>query len=236
MKFHFEVINCSNAGSVYNVHIFAMYEGSDSHSNMALVLPKFFEAIERLQSEEFSLIGHKVKVFLGDEYHFLDDYLGHQGSAATCPSSKDLVTLEHLRNHSGTAHTPEDCLIPERTIEDLEASYNENLVDDRAGGLHKRGKFHESIISRPLFPIKSLSHVVPPVLHIKLGIVLKLYQILLSKTQENENIETSTARADQEKKLEWKSEKLLEKEAELPSTFWLCFYRLFERPFRVKVI
>ena len=61
MKFHFEVINCSNAGSVYNVHIFAMYEGSDSHSNMALVLPKFFEAIERLQSEEFSLIGHKVR-------------------------------------------------------------------------------------------------------------------------------------------------------------------------------
>ena len=63
MKFHFEVISCSNAGSVYNVHIFAKYEGSDSHSNMALVLPKFFEAIERLQSEEFSLIGHKVRYF-----------------------------------------------------------------------------------------------------------------------------------------------------------------------------
>ena len=153
MKFHFEVINCSNTGSVYNVHIFAMYEGSDSHSNMALVLPKFFEAIERLQSEEFSLIGHKVKVFLGDEYHFLDDYLGHQGSAATCPSSKDLVTLEHLRNHSGTAHTPEDCLIPERTIEDLEDSYNENLVK-RGGGLHKRGKFYESVIRQVSFPNK----------------------------------------------------------------------------------
>ena len=94
MKFHFEVIDYSNAGSVYNVDIFAMYEGSDSHSNMALVLPKFYEAIERLESEEFSLIGHKVKVFLGGDYHFLDDCLGHQGSAATCPSSKDLVTLD----------------------------------------------------------------------------------------------------------------------------------------------
>ena len=48
MKSHFEVINCSNAGSVYNVHIFAMYEGSDSHSNMALVPPKFYEAMQRL--------------------------------------------------------------------------------------------------------------------------------------------------------------------------------------------
>ena len=54
MKFHFEVINCSNAGFVYNVHIFLMYQGSDSHSNMALVLPKCFEAIERLQSEGIS--------------------------------------------------------------------------------------------------------------------------------------------------------------------------------------
>ena len=168
MKFHFEVINCNNAGSVYNVHIFTMYHGSDSHSNMALVLPKCFQAIERLQGEEFFLIGHKFKVFLEGDYHLLHHCLGHQGSAATCPSSKDLVTLEHLRNYSGTAHTPEDCLIPERTIEDLEDSCRENLVE-REGGLHQREKFYESVISRPLFPIKSLSHVVPPILHIKLG-------------------------------------------------------------------
>ena len=163
-----------------------------------------------------------MRVFLGGDYDFLDVCLGHQGSAATCPSSKDLVTLEHLRNHSGTAHTPEDCLIPERTIEDLADSYNENLVE-RGGGLHKRGKFHESVISRPLFPIKSLSHIVPPILHIKLGIVLKLYQILLSKTQENDNVET-TGRAGQEKKLECKSEKLLQKVAELLRSGF--FYRI----------
>ena len=60
MKFQFEVINCSNASSVYNVYVFAMYEGSDSHSNMDLVLPKFYEAIERLQIEEFSYIEHKI--------------------------------------------------------------------------------------------------------------------------------------------------------------------------------
>ena len=172
------------------------------------------DRIGRLQSKEFSLIGHKVKVFLGGDYHFLGDCLGHQGSAATCPSSKDLVTLEHLRNHSGTAHTPEDCLIPERTIEDLEDSYNENLVE-RGGRLRKTRKFHESVINRPLFPIKSLSHVLPPILHTKKRIDLHLHQILLSKTQENDYIETTSARAGQEKKLERESEKLLEKEAEL---------------------
>ena len=115
---------------------------------------------------------------------------GEGGRIPQSPPSRRNPALEHLRNHSGTVHTPEDCLIPERAIEDLEASYDENLVDDRASGLHKRGKFHKSIIRRALFPIKSLSHVVPPVLHIKLGIVLKLYQILLLKTQQNDNIET----------------------------------------------
>ena len=70
----------------------------------------------------------------------------------------------------------------------------------------------------PLFSIKSLSHVVPPVLHINLGIVLKLYQVLVSKTQEKNietRIETSTAKADKEEKWECESQKLLEKEVEL---------------------
>ena len=58
-----------------------------------------------------------------------------------------------------------------------------------------------------------MSHVVPPVPHIKLGIVLKLYQIFLSKTQQQDSIETSTTREDQEEKWECRSEKLLEKEA-----------------------
>ena len=38
MKFHFEVIICEGSGCVYNVHIFAMYEGSDCHQNMARLL------------------------------------------------------------------------------------------------------------------------------------------------------------------------------------------------------
>ena len=109
-----------------------------------------------------------------------------------------MVTVAHLKNHSSRAHTPEDSSILEPTIEELEASFNEKLVDDRAGGLHKRETFHESTISRLLFPIKPLSHVLSCALHIKLGIVLKLYQILLSKTQQKDNIEASTARADQE--------------------------------------
>ena len=98
------------------------------------------------------------------------------------------------------AHTPENCPIVERAMEDLEASYNEMLTDDRAGGdCHKTGKFHESIIHAAIFPKKTLSQVVTPVLHIRLGTVLKLYQFLLTKTKQKYKLGTNTARVEQEK-------------------------------------
>ena len=88
MKIYFEIINCKDSGSVYNVRIFAMYEGAGSHQNMVKVLRTFLQDIEEMQSERFSLCGHKVKIFLEGDYHFLDDCLGHQGSSATYPSAK----------------------------------------------------------------------------------------------------------------------------------------------------
>ena len=112
IKFLFEVINSKDAGSVY-VHIYAMYKSCDCHQNMILVLLKFFVDIERLQSEEFLLHmykGYKVKVFLGGDFKFFDDYTGHQGSAATYSSAKYSVHRDHQKNHpKGKAHTPENC-------------------------------------------------------------------------------------------------------------------------------
>ena len=120
-----------------------MYEGADSHQNMAKVLQNVLRDNEEMQSEKFSLCEHKVKVVLVGDYHFLDDCLGHQGSSATYPSAKHLVTLDHLWKHLVMAHTPENCRIVERTMKDLEASFNEMLAVDRAGGhFHKTGKFH----------------------------------------------------------------------------------------------
>ena len=111
-----------------------MYEGAYSHQNMVKVLRKFSRDIKELQSESFSLCGHKAKIFLGGGYHFLDDCLCQQGSSATYQSAKNVVTLDHLRTHLGMVHTTENCPIVERTIKDLEASYNEMLVNDRASG------------------------------------------------------------------------------------------------------
>ena len=49
-----------------------MYEGADSHQNVAKILQNFSWDIEEMQSERLSLCGHKVKILLGGDYHFLD--------------------------------------------------------------------------------------------------------------------------------------------------------------------
>ena len=120
----------------------------------------------------------------------------------------------------------------ERTVEDLEASYNKMLADDRAGGdYHKIRKFYESIIHAAIFQKRMLFQVVTPVLHIRLGTVLKLYQTLLTKTQQKDKPRTNTARIKQQQKWEKMSADLLELKVELVnvSSFFINFQNLIER-------
>ena len=62
-------------------------------------------------------------------------------------------------------------LLRERTIADYRKNYHENLVDQRnCGNKRKNGAFHDSVIAPMLFPVSSLDQVVPPGLHIMLGV------------------------------------------------------------------
>ena len=64
----------------------------------------------------------------------------------------------------------------------FQANYHEMFADTAGGDYPKTGKFHESIIHAGIYKKKLLSEVATPILHIRLGTVLKLYQILPSKT------------------------------------------------------
>ena len=76
-----------------------------------------------------------------------------------------------------------------------------------------------------------MSQVVTAVLHIKLGTVLKLYQILQTKTQQKDKPRTNTARKEQEQKWERMSVDLLELGAELVNTgsAFINFQNLIDR-------
>ena len=172
MKFHLEIINDSKSGSRDVVHPFALYEASDSIENLWKVFSVFQTELKKLQEPDFILDnGKKVKIFLGGDYDYISKCLGHQGQGATYPSPTDLVTLSHLRNHTGKGHNKKDCDIPMRDIHNYQLNYAENLRDDRVDNLRTLGKEHNSVINGMLFPISTLRNVVPSILHIHLGIV-----------------------------------------------------------------
>ena len=100
MKYHLEIVNSLKAGSVDNAHIYCMFEATDSVENMRKVWLPHHDQIKKMYQEDFSIFGEGVQIFLGGDYHFLDDNLGHQGSSATYPSSNDKVLLNHLQNHA----------------------------------------------------------------------------------------------------------------------------------------
>ena len=52
---------------------------------MSVVLNPFREQLLEIQKEEFRLDGHPEKVLTGGDFHFQDDFLGHQGSSSTFP-------------------------------------------------------------------------------------------------------------------------------------------------------
>ena len=61
MKFHFEVVNSFRTGSVFNVHIFALYEASDCIENMAKVLLPYYRDIQKMRCENFRMCGSFFK-------------------------------------------------------------------------------------------------------------------------------------------------------------------------------
>ena len=79
MKFHVEIINSWKAGSVDNVHIYCMFEAADTYENMMKVWEPFQSEIKKMYDPEFKIQGRPVKIFVGGDYHYLDDMLGHQG-------------------------------------------------------------------------------------------------------------------------------------------------------------
>ena len=93
IKYHVEVINSLKAGSVDNVHIYCMFEATDSVKNMRKVWLPYHSQVKQMQEDGFMICGKEVVIFLGGDYHFLDDLMGQQGSSATYPSSTNKVYL-----------------------------------------------------------------------------------------------------------------------------------------------
>lgn len=72
------------------------------------------------------------------------------------------------------ATSPSHKCLPEELVQDLA----DNKADPRKRGDTKaNGQYHHSLALDPILPIiHDLTHVVPPVLHIMLGLVVRFYR------------------------------------------------------------
>ena len=205
MKFHLEVVNSLNNKSVDNVHLYCLFEASDTAINMRKVWNPYRSQVKKLMEPGFMINGREVEIFLGGDFHFLDDMLGHQGSSASYPCNVDYVPLSHLRNHGGFAHTPENCKddVPLRTIKEYQDYYNANLaLSGEETAMRDGGKNFYSIVEPMIFPMHKLENMVPASLHIMLGITLNLYNILLEVCREIDGVPEHDRRGDEPTKNE----------------------------------
>ena len=79
------------------------------------------------------------------------------------------------------------------------------------GTVNKKEKHHFSIIGTPLIPITSLSSTVPPMFHITLGIVLKLFEMISSEVRKLDCNHIHEVQKNVEKEWEFNSNELKEK-------------------------
>ena len=173
-----------------------------------------------MQHKDFTLSGRfTVKVFLIGDFDMLDVVMGHQRSASF-PSIKDLVTLNHFKTHSSTPHNPENCNAKLREISDFMENFVANVADDRVGTNKKKRKHDISIIGTLLICITSPSNIVSLVLHITLGIVLKLFEMILSEVRKLDWDHFTEVQKKFEKEWEVNSNELKRKEDDR--------YKLFE--------
>ncbi len=154
------------------------YYATDSRANLQQVFDIYRDQFNNLTSININNIEYIIERFLNGDYKFECDCCGHQGSSSSFPCLWCLIKLCILSNPKGP-HTPflKDSngkyTIPNtaisakpRTIEDFKKDHAGCLCDNRA----KPGKYHNSITGDMLFPVPSVLHIVPPPLHIRLGL------------------------------------------------------------------
>ena len=91
-----------------------------------------------------------------------------------------------------------------RTVDEIREHHVANVVDGRMDGSDRemalRSKLHKSIVNSLVLPISSLGNVVPPVLHITLGIVLKMFNMLVKHVKSQDSASDEPTNDESNKK------------------------------------
>ena len=178
-----QLVNVPNPNSPDNTDLKAIYDKKD---------------LENLQEPGYRLdlgpdLGSvPIRIFLYGDYEYLTKNFGHLGCCSRYPCLWYYVKLENLHKANGEEHCPmrknengewvERDGWPKRlTIDDMVRDLVDNLFDERNDNNMKTNGslYHHCIYQPPVLPITtSIEHIVPPVLHIMLGLVQRFFSFL----------------------------------------------------------
>ncbi|XP_072023493.1 uncharacterized protein [Amphiura filiformis] len=198
-KLAFQFVNQNNSNSAAATNILSMFEATDTYCNMAHVFGNFTDQLAALQQKKTITINgivHPLRIFYFGDTEYLCKSFGHMGCASSYPCLWCNIQLKLLRNTNGAPHCPmrlvNNKYVPNedwptsRTQESFQQDVANLLAEeeDEADRSRISGRDHHSISRRPLLPLPSdLLQIVPPSLHILLGLVVRYFKLIEKKCQ-----------------------------------------------------
>ena len=159
-------------------HVFLMYEAADTIENAERIYRPVSQQLEEIANTVFSVKGSSYSLKLWGIYDMSeqDTILGKQNSSSNLPCTHCQVPLRHLRakgwNEKGEPHSRETCCnFEEKHIKDFYDFNGRKAQEGNIEEARKEGKRLGNVVSRPLLMFPSTKCIVPPLLHISMGLI-----------------------------------------------------------------
>lgn len=171
-------------------NILGMFNATDTYDNLSEVFGIYYCQLAELLEIKTILVGgieRRLRIFIYGDYEFLCKYVGHMGPNSTYPCLWCNITLHELRKTTnGTPHCPR--------LRDKQWARNANWASSRTceqyvqdyadmsalqGTRTITGHMFHSISKKSLIPLpESVEHIVPPSLHILLGLGVRFFNLV----------------------------------------------------------
>jgi hypothetical protein len=170
-KLGYQIVNAKTPNSAANTPLLSTFYGPDTYINMKECFGIYSAVFSQLNAMRFR--NFKIVVFIAGDCEFLARVFGLSSASSKHPcffcsiSTTDLKIPPNLRAEIPTP----------RSLSSISQMYAK-FRDD--GGNSNRQKHFQNCIHEPIFSIP-ISHIVPPWLHVTLGLVQRMHDSLVAR-------------------------------------------------------
>lgn len=188
-----QLCNQNNCNSKDATNIVSMFNAVDTTANMTKVYSIYREQLLDLQTKRTVMIEGATKslrTFFYGDYEALCKSLGHMGASSSFPCIWCNITLPELRNTQGLPHCPmtkdkngkwvsSSNWTTKRTVEQFVEDLANVKENERGAKKKVTGSMFHSISGDQILPLATdVDHIIPPSLHILLGLVVRFFKDL----------------------------------------------------------